>query len=80
MLDQRAEGVAVGSHQDRLAGSQLRRDVALPEGQHAIQGDLEALGSDDAGVRQGGVLRVVAWVMGRVQRALGGRNVIRTTP
>ncbi len=47
VLDQRAQRIAVGGDQHRLAAGKHRQDIALPIGQHALDGELEAFGVGD---------------------------------
>ena len=47
MLDEGAQGIAVGADQHALAGAQLRDDPRLPIGQDAGDRVLEALGLGD---------------------------------
>ena len=76
VLDQRAQAVAVGGDEHRLAGPQVRDDRRLPVGQEAGDDVLEALGAGQVGaevgvLRQPG-LRELAVVVERRRRDVEG--------
>ena len=80
VLDDCSERVAMGHHNDFLAGHHLRADLVVPVGQDAVDSDLERLGLGQHIRGQVEISTVKRGMSLVVQFKLGRRNVIGAAP
>lgn len=80
VLDERTKGITMSGDDDSLARLDARSNVAVPEGQHAIQSGLQALCDDGMGLRVVLILGVVLRQHGGCRIARRRRNVIGASP